>query len=83
MNFVLFPAPINLSFIVTKQIRLEGFLVWRWLNRYLEGMEQNLKWIREGKLKYRETVTDGFESTLKAFIEMLQGKNFGKAVVKV
>ena len=37
----------------------------------------------QGKLKYKETVTEGFENTPKAFIGLLTGENFGKAVVKV
>ena len=41
------------------------------------------KWINEGKLKPIEYVVEGFENTPKAFVEMFQGKNFGKAVVKV
>lgn len=55
----------------------------RWQDRYMEGIEQNLQWIREGKLKCRETVTESFENLFKAFVEMLQGKNIGKAIVKV
>ncbi|XP_018566869.1 prostaglandin reductase 1-like [Anoplophora glabripennis] len=69
--------------LVSKQIKMEGFLVHRWSDRYTEGVQQNLKWLQEGKLKTRETVTEGFENMIKAFVEMLQGKNFGKAVVKV
>lgn len=38
--------------------------------------------IDEGKLKYRETVTNGFENMPLALISMLQGGNVGKAVVK-
>jgi len=49
----------------------------------MEGIEQNLEWIKEGKLKYKETVTDGFVNIFKAFVDMLQGGNIGKAVVKV
>jgi len=37
----------------------------------------------QGKLKYKETITSGFENIPKAFISMLKGKNIGKAVVKV
>lgn len=59
--------------LVAKQIKMEGFLVHRWNHRYSEGVQQNLKWIKEGKLKCRETVTEGFENMLKAFVEMLQG----------
>lgn len=43
--------------IVGKQLKIEGFVVRRWIDRWQEGIEQNLKWIQEGKLKYKETVT--------------------------
>ncbi|XP_018566887.1 prostaglandin reductase 1-like [Anoplophora glabripennis] len=74
---------IPLFLLVAKQIKAEGFLFYRWVDRSLEGVQQNLKWLQEGKLKYRETVTEGFGNTFKAFVEMLEGKNVGKAVVKV
>lgn len=69
--------------ILFNQLKMEGFIVWRWTNRWNEGIEQNLQWIREGKLRYRETVTKGFENMFDAFIGMLNGKNFGKAIVQV
>ncbi|CAH1101134.1 unnamed protein product [Psylliodes chrysocephalus] len=70
--------------LVFKQLRMEGFNVSRWAgDRYIEGIKQNLQWIKEGKLKCRETVTNGFENMFDAFTEMLKGKNVGKAVVKV
>lgn len=62
---------------------MEGFIVSRWLDRWLEGIQPNIRWIKEGKLKYHETVTEGFENMFDAFVDMLQGKNFGKAIVKV
>lgn len=62
---------------------MEGFIVSRWMDRWMEGMNQNLEWIRAGKLKYHETITYGFENMPKAFIGMLKGHNTGKAVVKV
>lgn len=48
----------------------------------MEGIEQMLEWIRQGKIKYQETITEGFENMPKAFINMLQGGNTGKAIVK-
>ena len=41
------------------------------------------QWIKEGKLKYREQVVQGFENTPKAFIAMLKGENTGKMLVKL
>lgn len=61
---------------------MEGFLVTRWLDRWSEGVQQNIQWVKEGKIKYKETVTHGFENMFKAFTQMLQGENTGKAIVK-
>ncbi|CAL1682318.1 unnamed protein product [Lasius platythorax] len=69
--------------IIINQLRMEGLVIWHWLNRWNEGIEQNLQWIREGKLRYRETVTKGFENMFDAFIGILHGENFGKAIVQV
>lgn len=69
--------------MVFQELKMEGFIVYRWKNRWMEGIQQNMKWIQEGKLRYRETVTEGFENILKALIGVLQGENIGKAIVKV
>ncbi|KAF7273247.1 hypothetical protein GWI33_014035, partial [Rhynchophorus ferrugineus] len=69
--------------IATKQLQIEDFKVARWLDRWIEGVNQNLKWIQEGKLKYREKVTEGFGNMFYAFTDMLKGGNLGKAIVKV
>ncbi|XP_050501409.1 prostaglandin reductase 1-like [Diabrotica virgifera virgifera] len=76
-------APIVQYPLVFNQLRMEGFVVQRWVDRWFEGVEQNKKWIQEGKLKYRETVTHGFENMYAAFADMLRGGNTGKAIVKV
>jgi len=69
--------------VVFKQLTIKGFIVKRWNDRWMEGILQNIEWIREGKLKYHETVTEGFENTFKAFVGMLNGENVGKTLVKV
>lgn len=75
------PAPQTI--FVFKQLKMQGLIVWAWNNRWMEGITVMLKWIDDGKIKYQETVTEGFENTPQAFMDMLNGKNFGKAVVKV
>ncbi|XP_060517222.1 prostaglandin reductase 1-like [Cylas formicarius] len=69
--------------LVFRQLKMEGFVVRRWADRWMEGILQNLEWIKQGKLKYRETVTVGFDKMFNAFVDMLRGVNQGKAVVKV
>jgi prostaglandin reductase 1 len=76
-------VPAVQTVFVFKQLKMEGFLVWRYDNRWMEGIKQIGEWINDGKIKYFETITEGFENTPQAFMDMLKGKNFGKAVVKV
>ncbi|KAK4885642.1 hypothetical protein RN001_001913 [Aquatica leii] len=83
-NFSDLPKATTIQgFIAIKQLTIEGFLVNKYINRWHEGISTNLKWITDGKLKYKETVTEGFENTFQAFTDMLEGKNIGKAIVKV
>ncbi|XP_034941748.1 prostaglandin reductase 1-like [Chelonus insularis] len=76
-------SPLLQPAIVLKELKVEGLLVTRWANQWMEGIQQNLEWIRKGKLKYRETITKGFENMFNAFVDMLEGGNTGKAIVKV
>nr|CAD7446514.1 unnamed protein product [Timema bartmani] len=73
---------IQLS-VLTNQLKMEGFMVGRWNDQWLDGLKQLVQWTTEGKLKYHETVTEGFKNTPKALIQMLKGESLGKAVVKV
>jgi len=41
------------------------------------------EWVRSGRLKYREDIVKGFENAPTAFLGLLEGKNFGKMLVKV
>lgn len=75
-------VPILQPQLVFKQLKMEGFLVWRWADRWMEGITEMHKWIKAGHIKYHETVTKGFENMPTAFIEMLRGANTGKAVIK-
>jgi NADPH:quinone reductase len=76
------PGPRVLGFILVKQLKVEGFIVTRFQAKWAEGVKQMAQWLREGKLKYREELVEGFENTPRAFIGMLQGDNTGKMLVK-
>lgn len=77
------PGPRLLTQVLVKQLKVEGFIVIRFQNRWAEGITQMAQWLREGKLQHREQLVDGFENAAKAFIGMLQGENTGKMLVKV
>jgi NADPH-dependent curcumin reductase CurA len=77
------PGPRLLPFTLVKQLKVEGFIVVRWMSRWPEGITQMAQWLKEGKIQYREEIVNGFGNTVKAFIGMLQGENTGKMLVKV
>lgn len=69
--------------IVVKELKVEGFLATRWNDRWQEGVDANLKLLKEGKIKNNEKVYHGFENMVDALNGMLHGENTGKAILKV
>ncbi len=69
--------------LLTRQARMEGFLVFQFAHRYDEGRVRLARWVRDGSLKYRENIVEGFENAPAAFIGLMQGANFGKLLIKV
>ena len=69
--------------LIVKRARAEGFLVFDFIHRYREAQEQIAEWLRQGKVKYRETIVDGLENAPKAFIGLFRGENLGKQLVRV
>ncbi|KAK4310785.1 hypothetical protein Pmani_017685 [Petrolisthes manimaculis] len=78
---VVMTSPLSEGTMIMCQLRVEGFLVTRWANRWMEGLNQMKRWVLDGKVKYKETITNGFENMPKAFIGLFHGDNIGKAVV--
>jgi NADPH-dependent curcumin reductase CurA len=76
------PGPRLLQYVLTRQLRVEGFIVFRFVNRFPEFAAQMTEWLVEGKIRYREEVFHGFDQIPAAFIAMLEGKNTGKMLVK-
>nr|XP_024214852.1 prostaglandin reductase 1-like isoform X2 [Halyomorpha halys] len=75
-------APILQPTILFKQLRVEGFFFNRWLDIWMEGVHKNLEFMKQGKLKAKETVIKGFDNMVDGFIGMLVGENTGKAVIE-
>jgi len=59
------------------------FVVYEWQDRYEEATRQLGQWIKDGLLKYRESIGEGLENAPELFRGLLKGKNFGKQLVKV
>jgi NADPH:quinone reductase len=69
--------------LIVFRARMEGFLVSDYAHRFEEAAPRLARWVGEGKIRYREDVTEGLENAPRAFIGMLNGENRGKTLVKV
>ncbi len=76
-------GPRNMSLIITKRLTLRGFIVLDHNDRQAAFVEEVGGWLREGKVRFEETVVDGLENAPDAFLGLLRGENLGKMLVKI
>jgi NADPH-dependent curcumin reductase CurA len=77
------PGPRNVFMVVTKRLRMQGFIVSDHNDRIPAFLAEVAPRVADGTLRYRETVVDGIERAPEAFIGMLEGANVGKMLVRV
>ena len=77
------PGPRNLAMIVSKRLRLQGFIVTDHLDRYRAFIAEAGPWFLDGSLVYRETIVDGLDRAPEAFAGLFEGANIGKMLVRV
>ncbi len=75
--------PLLMRSVLTNRLHIQGFIVWDYASQQQEFEADMSSWIRDGKVKYREDFVNGLENAPDAFIGLLEGKNFGKLVIKV
>jgi NADPH-dependent curcumin reductase CurA len=75
------PGPRNMSLLVGKRLRLRGFLVSDHTDLRREFAETVSGWLRSGELVARQTVREGLEDAVPAFLDLLKGGNTGKMIV--
>ncbi|MGK9430066.1 NADP-dependent oxidoreductase [Bacillus atrophaeus] len=73
---------VQSKLIKTKAL-MQGFIVSDYSERFPEGAKQLAEWLKDGKLHYEETITEGFDKIPDAFLGLFQGKNKGKQLIKV
>jgi len=82
------PGPDRLGLLtrtlLTRRIKMQGFIIFEdYAHRFGEFFGQMSQWLKDGKIKFREDVVDGLENAPQAFICLLEGKNFGKLIIRV
>lgn len=77
------PAPRNLAQVIGKRLRLQGMLVSDHSDLRPRFVEEVSGWLRSGALKYHETVVEGVENGVDAFLGLLRGDNIGKMIVSL
>jgi NADPH-dependent curcumin reductase CurA len=77
------PGPRNLFMLFTKRLTVQGFIVTDHYDHYEEFLDEVAPLVRDGRLRYRETIVDGIENAPAAFLGLLSGANIGKMLVKV
>ena len=77
------PGPRNLGLVVTKRLRIQGFIVLDHWDRFPDFLGDVGPRVRDGTLAYRETILDGLERIPDAFAGLFRGDNVGKMLVRV
>ena len=77
-------TPLLMRTLLTKRIRMQGFIIFQDYGHRLEEFLQIMpEWLRTGRIKVREDVVEGLEKAPLAFLGLLEGRNFGKLVVRM
>jgi NADPH-dependent curcumin reductase CurA len=62
---------------------MQGFIVSNYADKFPEAIKKLSGWLKEGKLTYSETIVEGFDNIPQAFMDLFEGKNEGKMIVKI
>ncbi len=69
--------------ILVNSATMRGFIISDFSGKFPEAIQMLARWLKEGKLTYAETIVEGFDRLPQAFIDLFEGKNEGKMIVKI
>lgn len=69
--------------LVKNSVLMQGFIVSNYVDQFPLAIQKLATWLQEGKLTYTETIVEGFDQIPQAFIDLFEGKNEGKMIVKI
>jgi hypothetical protein len=75
--------PDGLEDVLVRRPSFRGFIVWDFASGYPDFLADVSGWLREGRIRYREDITDGLENAPRELIGRLKGENFGKKIIRV
>ncbi|HVJ51494.1 MAG TPA: NADP-dependent oxidoreductase [Aliidongia sp.] len=76
-------VPALMRSILSNRLTMKGFIVFDYADQQGDFLREAGAWLKEGKIKHREDIVDGIEKAPAAFMGMLQGRNFGKMLVRI
>jgi NADPH-dependent curcumin reductase CurA len=76
-------VPLLMHSILVKRLTFRGFIVTDFASQFPEFLREMCGWLRDGRIKYREDITDGLENAPRELIGLLKGNNFGKKLLRV
>jgi NADPH-dependent curcumin reductase CurA len=76
-------VPLLMHQILVKRLTFRGFIVWDFASQFRDFLADMSGWLRAGRVKYREDITDGLENAPRELIGLLKGANFGKKIIRV
>ncbi|OIW26617.1 NADP-dependent leukotriene B4 12-hydroxydehydrogenase [Coniochaeta ligniaria NRRL 30616] len=77
-------GPRNIMNVVSQRVRLQGFIVFDFIERYDEGRKQLAQWLSEGKLQRKETIIKGgLKAAEEGLLQLFKGQNTGKMLVEI
>jgi NADPH-dependent curcumin reductase CurA len=77
------PGPSNLHNVITKRLTMKGMIVRDWMEHRSEFEKEVGGYLRDGRLKNKETMVQGIDRAVEAFVGLFNGKNSGKMIVKL
>ena len=75
--------PLLMQNILVKRLTLRGFIVFDFADQYEQFLADMNKWRSEGRIHYKEDVTEGLENAPRELVGLLRGENFGKKIIRV
>ena len=77
------PAPVLWGAILRQRLKVQGFIISDHWNRLPAFLAEVAPLVKDGTIRYRETVAEGLEAAPEAFLRLLEGANLGKQLVRV